>query len=74
MHSYDASGANGIDPQNGGIVGSISYDTTRNEFDPQYAAAEDWQPGVPDVPVELYATVDCGTNPAPPATSRATTS
>ena len=39
-------GTNGIDPQNGGIVGSISYDTTRNELDPQYAAAEDWQPGV----------------------------
>ena len=46
-------------PRNGGIVGSISYDTTRNELDPQYAAAEDWQPGVSDVPVELYAPVDC---------------
>ena len=46
VHAYDASGANGVDPQNGGIVGSISYDTTRNELDPQYAAAEDWQPGV----------------------------
>jgi hypothetical protein len=48
--------------ENGGIVGSISYDTTRNELDPQYAAAEDWQPGIPNVPVKLYATVDCGTN------------
>ena len=66
VHSYDASGTNGVDPQNGGIVGSISYDTTRNEFDPQYAAAEDWQPGVPDVPVKLYATVNCGTNPGTP--------
>ena len=53
---------NGVDPQNGGIVGSISYDTTRNELDPQYAAAEDWQPGVSGITVELYAPVDCGTN------------
>ncbi len=53
-------GANGIDPRNGGIVGSVSYDTTRNELDPRYAAAEDWQPGISDVPVELHAPVDCG--------------
>ena len=53
VHAYDASGANGVDPQNGGIVGSISYDTTRNELDPQYAAAEDWQPGVSGITVEL---------------------
>jgi len=59
VHAYDPTGANGVDPRNGGIVGSISYDTTRNELDPRYAAAEDWQPGVPDVPVKLYATVDC---------------
>ena len=59
VHAYDPSGTNGIDPQNGGIVGSISYDTTRNELDPQYAAAEDWQPGVSNMPVELYATVPC---------------
>ena len=59
VHAYDATGTNGVDPQNGGIVGSISYDTTRNELDPQYAAAEDWQPGVSNIPVELYATVPC---------------
>ena len=56
------SGTNGVDPQNGGIVGSISYDTTRNELDPQYAAAEDWQPGVSGITVELYAPVACDTN------------
>ena len=28
-------GTNGIDPRNGGIVGTVSYDTTRNELDPQ---------------------------------------
>ncbi|MCW2768130.1 MAG: pectin esterase [Nocardioides sp.] len=65
VHAYDPTGANGVDPRNGGIVGSISYDTTRNELDPQYAASEDWQPGIADVPVELYATVPCGTTSAP---------
>ena len=59
VHAYDPTGANGVDPRNGGIVGSISYDTTRNELDPRYAAAEDWQPGIPDIPVSLYATVPC---------------
>ena len=66
VHAYDPTGANGIDPRNGGIVGSVSYDTTRNELDPQYAASEDWQPGISDVPVELYATVDCGTHAGAP--------
>ena len=71
VHAYDATGANGIDPQNGGIVGSVSYDTTRNELNPQYAAAEDWQPGVSGLTVNLYAPVDCpvdpttGTSPVP---------
>ncbi len=47
VHSYDPTGVtNGVDPQNGGIVGTVSYDTTRNELDPRYAAVEDWQPGV----------------------------
>ena len=69
MHAYDPTGTNGVDPQNGGIVGSISYDTTRNELDPQYAAAEDWQPGVSDLTVELYATVPC---PGPTGPSPAT--
>ncbi|MEZ0448846.1 SdrD B-like domain-containing protein [Cellulomonas sp. ICMP 17802] len=66
VHAYDPTGRNGgIDPQNGGIVGTVSYDTTRNELDPQYAAVEDWQPGVSDLPVELFAPVDCGTTGAP---------
>ncbi len=59
VHSYDARGTNGVDPQNGGIVGTVSYDTTRNELDPRYAAVEDWQPGVPGLRVELYEPVPC---------------
>ncbi len=59
VHAYDPTGSNGVDPRNGGIVGTVSYDTTRNELDPQFAATEDWQPGISGVPVELYAPVDC---------------
>ena len=62
-HTYDATGAGGIDPRNGGIVGTVSYDTTRNELDPRYAAVEDWQPGIPDLTIKLFAPVACGTNP-----------
>lgn len=69
VHAYDPSGANGIDPRNGGIVGTVSYDTTRNELDPRYAAVEDWQPGVSGLTVKLYAPVDCGTNPGVPCSN-----
>ncbi len=63
VHSYDPAGVtNGADPRNGGIVGTVSYDTTRNELDPRYAAVEDWQPGVSGLTVDLYAPIDCGTN------------
>ncbi len=44
---------------NGGIVGTVSYDTTRNELDPRFAAVEDWQPGVSNIPVELFQPVPC---------------
>jgi uncharacterized repeat protein (TIGR01451 family) len=60
VHAYDAAGAtNGIDPRNGGIVGTVSYDTTRNELNPQYAVVEDWQPGVSGVNVKLYEPAKC---------------
>ncbi len=39
---------------NGGIVGTVSYDTTRNELDPSYAVSEDYQPGIPGIPVHLF--------------------
>jgi len=71
VHAYDAAGtSNGADPRNGGIVGSVSYDTTRNELDPQYAVAEDWQPGVQGITVELHAPVDCGTDAGAPCDAR----
>ncbi|MDZ4718393.1 MAG: SdrD B-like domain-containing protein [Roseiflexaceae bacterium] len=51
---------------NGGIVGTISYDTTRNELNPQYAAIEDWQPSIADLTVELRSPVLCGTHTGTP--------
>jgi len=69
VHAYDPTGANGVDPRNGGIVGTVSYDTTRNEIDPRYAAVEDWQPSISDLKVNLWATVPCGTNPGAPCST-----
>lgn len=43
--------------ENGGISGVVYYATMRNETDPRYAVAEDYEPGVPGVTVNLYATV-----------------
>ncbi|MCB9419941.1 MAG: IPT/TIG domain-containing protein [Ardenticatenaceae bacterium] len=66
VHFYDATGAtNGLDPRNGGIVGTVSYDTTRNELDARYAFVEDWQPGISNLTVNLYEPVACGTTGTP---------
>jgi uncharacterized repeat protein (TIGR01451 family) len=43
--------------ENGGISGIVYYATTRNEFDPRLAAAEDYEPGIPGVTVNLFAAV-----------------
>ncbi|HYE35904.1 SdrD B-like domain-containing protein [Methylocaldum sp.] len=40
--------------QNGGVSGIVHYPTTRAEDDPRYAAAENWEPGIPRVQVNLY--------------------
>jgi hypothetical protein len=44
-------------PLNGGIAGTVTYDTTRNELDAARAVTEAYQPGVPGVKVHLYAVV-----------------
>ncbi|MBI5694651.1 MAG: hypothetical protein HZC51_02770 [Nitrospirae bacterium] len=43
-----------IPGENGGISGIVYYDTTRAENDPRFNGAEPWQPGIPNVNVELY--------------------
>ncbi|MEW6227113.1 MAG: SdrD B-like domain-containing protein [Bacillota bacterium] len=53
--------------ENGGISGIVYYATMRNEIDPRYAVAEGYEPGVPNVTVNLYAaTVDSGTGDITP--------
>ena len=45
-------------------MGSVFYEVTRNEFDPQYEAVEPWSVGIPGLTMNLYATVPCGTTGA----------
>ncbi len=40
--------------ENGGISGVVMYAVTRAEDNPEYAAAEPWEPGIPNVTVNLY--------------------
>ena len=40
---------------NGGIVGTVVYDTMRAEDDARYAGAEPYQPGIPGLTLNLYA-------------------
>jgi hypothetical protein len=42
---------------NGGIAGTVFYDTVRAEDEARYAGAEPWQPGIPDLEMRLYSTV-----------------
>jgi hypothetical protein len=48
-------GVRAYDPgTNGGIVGTVFYDTTRNELDARYQAVEGWAPGIPNLRVNVY--------------------
>jgi hypothetical protein len=47
---------------NGGIAGTVFYDTTRNELDARYQAIEPWAVGIAAMTLNLYAPVPCGTN------------
>ena len=48
--------------ENGGIAGTVFYETTRNELDPYLQAVEPWSMGIPGLTMNLYAPVPCGTN------------
>lgn len=51
--------------ESGGLSGIVYYAVTRAEDDPQFAAAEPWEPGVPRVQMALYAPcLDHGTAPS----------
>lgn len=49
---------------NGGIAGTVFYETTRNELDARYQAVEPWSVGIAGLTVNLYAPVACGTTGA----------
>jgi hypothetical protein len=44
--------------ENGGISGIVYYATTRAENNPAYAVGEEWEPGIPNVQVNLYTDAD----------------
>lgn len=44
----------GDDETNGGISGVVYYATTRNELNPANALAEPYEPGIPNVTLNLY--------------------
>jgi hypothetical protein len=55
MTQYPQTLPDGSEIANGGITGVVYYATMRNETDPRFAAAEDYEPGIPHVTVNLYA-------------------
>lgn len=60
---YPVSSPGGGEITNGGISGIVYYATMRNELNPRVAMAEDYEPGIPHVVMNLYATsVDSVTN------------
>jgi hypothetical protein len=44
--------------ENGGITGIVYYATMRNEINPRFEVAEDYEPGIPNVTLNLYATTE----------------
>ena len=65
MREYPLPGPDGLlgtpdDELHGGISGIVYYATMRNELNPRYAVAEDYEPGIPNVTVNLYRLNDDG--------------
>ncbi len=52
--------------ENGGISGMVYYAVTRAEDDPRFAAAEEWEPGIPRIQVNLYRDCDGDGQPDQP--------
>lgn len=51
--------------ENGGISGIVYYAVTRAEDDPWLGAPEVWEPGIPDVTVNLYAVTELNPDGTP---------
>ena len=52
--------------ENGGIAGIVYYAITRAEDDPRFAAAENWEPGIPRVQVNVFLDCDADGKPDKP--------
>lgn len=62
---YPVANSDGSEITNGGISGIVYYGTMRNETNPRMALAEEYEPGIPNVVVNLYAaSVDPGSGDA----------
>ncbi|MEZ4656136.1 MAG: SdrD B-like domain-containing protein [Caldilineaceae bacterium] len=59
VHAYEAPNHPELGPAIGGIVGEVLATTTRNELDARFAAAESYEPGLPDATVHMYWPVQC---------------
>jgi hypothetical protein len=55
--------------ENGGIAGIVEYGITRAEDDPKNATAENWEPGVAHVQVNLYLDCDGDGKPDKPSSA-----
>ena len=53
-NSIEFGKSNYAEGENGGISGLAIYAITRAEDDPRYAAAEEWEPGIPRVQIALF--------------------
>jgi large repetitive protein len=51
--------------ENGGIVGVAYLATTRAQADPRLSVAEPWEPGIPDVTINLYRVTGYDVNGKP---------
>jgi uncharacterized repeat protein (TIGR01451 family) len=50
--------------ENGGIAGTVTYDVTRNELDPKESLAEDYQPSISGLTMQLWKTKPDATTPS----------
>ena len=69
VHTYETPNNASLGPVNGGIVGEMAYDSTRNETNAAFSFNEMYQPGIP---VHLYAPVKCDPTVSPPANTACT--
>ena len=58
-----------VGKENGGIAGIVHYAITRAEDNPAYGKAENWEPGVPRVQVNLFLDCDGDGKPDQPSSA-----